>query len=140
MENSIMQEVAFLFAEQYEKLTAHYKETDVDLIRATAGKGEAAMYMVIASIFGPTLDQALLGAAHGGMDYIACYGETWDEMDEREKEGIEDLAEFHLASVKAILQLSQRNKGSTTEEIIEKCKQAEYYAKLVHERIAAEKK
>ena len=140
MENSIMEEVAFLFVEQYEKLTEHYKKADVDLIRATAEKGEAAMYMVIASIFGPTLDQALIGAAHGGMDYIACYDESWNEMDEREKEGIEDLAEFHLASVKAILRLAQRNKCSTTEEIIEKCKQAEYYAKLVHERIAAEKK
>ena len=139
MENSIMQEVAFLFVEQYEKLADHYKKADVDLIRATAEKGEAAMYMVVASIFGPNLDQALLGAARGGMDYIAYYDETWDEMDEREKEGIEELAEFHLESVRAILHLSQLNECSTTEGIIQKCKEAEYYTGRVHERMAAEK-
>lgn len=109
MKSSIMQEVAFLFVEQYEKLVEHYKDSEVDLIRATAEKGEAAMYMVVASIFGPALDQALLGAAHGGMDYIAYYDETWDEMDEQEKADIEELAEFHLESVRAILHLSQLN-------------------------------
>lgn len=139
MKSSIMQEVAFLFVEQYEKLVEHYKDSEVDLIRATAEKGEAAMYMVVASIFGPALDQALLGAAHGGMDYIAYYDETWDEMDEQEKADIEELAEFHLESVRAILHLSQLNDCSTTEDIIQKCKEAEYYTRRVHDRMAAEK-
>ena len=139
MKSSIMQEVAFLFVEQYEKLVEHYKDSEVDLIRATAEKGEAAMYMVVSSIFGPALDQALLGAAHGGMDYIAYYDETWGEMDEQEKEDVEELADFHLESVRAILHLSQLNDCSTTEGIIQKCKEAEYYARRVHERMAAEK-
>jgi len=139
MKSSIMQEVAFLFVEQYEKLVEPYKDSEVALIRATAEKGEAATYMVVASIFGPSLDQALLGAAHGGMDYIAYYDETWDEMDEQEKAGIEELAEFHLESVRAILHLSQLNDCSTTEDIIQKCKEAEYYTRRVHERMAAEK-
>ena len=139
MKSSIMQEVAFLFVEQYEKLVEPYKDSEVALIRATAEKGETAMYMVVASIFGPSLDQALLGAAHGGMDYIAYYDETWDEMDEREKEDVEELADFHLESVRAILHLSQLNDCSTTEGIIPKCKEAEYYTRRVHDRMAAEK-
>lgn len=97
MEKDIMQEVAFLFVEQYEKLVEPYKDSEVALIRATAEKGETAMYMVVASIFGPSLDQALLGAVHGGMDYITYYDETWDEMDEREKEDVEELMSFSLA-------------------------------------------
>ena len=139
MKSSIMQEVAFLFVEQYEKLVEPYKDSEVALIRATAEKGEAAMYMVVASIFGPSLDQALLGAAHGGMDYIAYYDETWDEMDEQEKADVEELADFHLESVRAILHLSRLNECSTTEGIIQECKKAEYYTRRLHERMAAEK-
>ena len=108
MEKDIMQEVAFLFVEQYEKLVEPYKDSEVALIRATAEKGEAAMYMVVASIFGPSLD-------------------------------IEELADFHLESVRAILHLSQLNDCSTTEGIIQKCKEAEYYTRRVHDRMAAEK-
>lgn len=139
MEKDIMQEVAFLFVEQYEKLVEPYKDSEVALIRATAEKGEAAMYMVVASIFSPSLDQVLLGAAHGGMDYISYYDEIWDEMDEQEKADIEELADFHLESVRAILHLSQLNDCSTTEGIIQKCKEAEYYTRRVHDRMAAEK-
>ena len=43
MEKDIMQEVAFLFVEQYEKLVEHYKDSEVALIRATAEKGETAI-------------------------------------------------------------------------------------------------
>ena len=139
MKLTVMQDVAHLFVEQYEDLIEDYKKADVDLIRKASDGGAEAIYAVIADLFGSALDKAFLGAAQSGMDYIAYYDETWDEMDEQEKADIEELAEFHLESVRAILHLSQLNDCGTTEDIIQKCKEAEYYTRRVHDRMAAEK-
>ena len=51
MEKDIMQEVAFLFVEQYEKLVEPYKDSEVALIRATAEKGETAISLTACCIF-----------------------------------------------------------------------------------------
>jgi len=56
----ILDEVAYLFVEKYENIHGLYSEgyrpSEVDLIRKTAEKGEAALYTVVATIFGDKLD------------------------------------------------------------------------------------
>ena len=140
MEYTVMQDVAFLFVEQYEKLVEagmlhEYKRSDVDLIRATAEKGEAAMYMVVATIFGPSLDQALAGAAYWGMDYLAYDDEEWDSMDAKEKRQSAELAELHLESVRTIKRLSQRNDCTTVKEIEAQYEKAEHHIHRIRERM-----
>jgi len=135
MKDTVLQDVAYLFVEQYEGLTEHYNRADVDLIRATAEKGEAALYIVVATIFGAKLDQALLGAAHGGMDYIAYSDETWEDMPEDQQRLSAELAELHLESVKAIVRLSQQNECGTAQEIGAICAEAEQHISRIHKRI-----
>lgn len=134
MKDTVLQDVAYLFVEQYEDLAEHYKRADVDLIRATAEKGEAALYIVVATIFGPKLDQALLGAAHGGMDYIAYSDETWEDMPEDQQKLSAELAELHLESVKTIVRLSQQNECRTAEEITVVYDEAEQHMNRIREK------
>jgi len=55
-----LDDVAYLFVEQYENIhdlySESYRQSEVDLIRRTADKGEAALYTVVATIFGDKQD------------------------------------------------------------------------------------
>lgn len=135
MKDTVLQDVAYLFVEQYEALAEHYRKADVDLIRATADRGEAALYMVVATLFGAKLDQALLGAAYGGMDYIAYSDETWDEMD-AEQQAIEaELAELHLESVVTVARLSRNNACGTSDQIAAACAEADFHLQHIREKL-----
>ena len=66
---TVCDDIAFLMVEQYEKM-GRKSSFEVQLIRDTAKKGEAALYIVIATIFQGALDIAILGAAQGANDFL----------------------------------------------------------------------
>ena len=85
-----LDDVAYLFVEQYENLhglyTEEYRKHEVDLIRRTADKSESALYTVVTTICGEKLEDVMVGAAHGAIDYIAYVDETWVPKDAEDKE------------------------------------------------------
>ena len=106
-------DVAYLFVEQYENIHGLYSESyrpsEVNLIRRTADKGEAALYTVVATIFGEKLNEVLVGAANGAMDYIAYVDETWDPKDAEDKAKMLAMEAVHLESLEAIIRMAQMN-------------------------------
>ena len=116
-----LDDVAYLFVEQYENIHGLYSESyrpsEVDLIRRTADKGEAALYTVVATIFGDKLDEVLVGAANGAMDYIAYVDETWDPKDAEDKAKMLAMEAVHLESLEAIIRMAQMNGCGTDDEL-----------------------
>lgn len=116
-----LDDVAYLFVEQYESIHGLYSESyrpsEVDLIRRTADKGEAALYTVVATIFGDKLDEVLVGAANGAMDYIAYVDETWDPKDTEDKAKMLAMEAVHLESLEAIIRMAQMNGCGTDDEL-----------------------
>ena len=117
----ILDDVAYLFVEQYESIHGLYSESyrpsEVDLIRRTADKGEAALYTVVATVFGDKLDEVLVGAANGAMDYIAYVDETWDPKDAEDKAKMLAMEAVHLESLEAIIRMAQMNGCSVIDEL-----------------------
>ena len=113
--------VAYLFVEQYENLhglyTEEYRKSEVDLIRRTADKGESALYTVVATIFGEKLEDVMVGAAHGAMDYIAYVDETWEPKDAEDKANTLTMEAEHLESLEVILRIAQMNECSVMKEL-----------------------
>lgn len=116
-----LDDVAYLFVEQYESIHGLYSESyrpsEVDLIRRTADKGEAALYTVVATVFGDKLDEVLVGAANGAMDYIAYVDETWDPKDAEDKAKMLAMEAVHLESLEAIIRMAQMNGCSVIDEL-----------------------
>ena len=116
-----LDDVAYLFVEQYENIHGLYSESyrpsEVDLIRRTADKDEAALYTVVATVFGNKLDEVLVGAANGAMDYIAYVDETWDPKDAEDKAKVLEMEAVHLESLEAILRMAQMNECSAVDEL-----------------------
>ena len=116
-----LDDVAYLFVEQYENLhglyTDEYRKSEVDLIRRTADKGESALYTVVATIFGERLEDVMIGAAHGAMDYISYVDETWEPKDAEDMANTLAMEAEHLESLEAILRMAQMNECSVVEEL-----------------------
>lgn len=116
-----LDDVAYLFVEQYESIHGLYSESyrpsEVDLIRRTADKGEAALYTVVATIFGEKLDEVLVGAANGAMDYIAYVDETWDPKEAEDKAKMLAMEAVHLESLETIIRMAQMNGCGTVDEL-----------------------
>ena len=116
-----LDDVAYLFVEQYENLhglyTEEYRKPEVDLIRRTADKGESALYTVMATIFGERLEDIMVDAAHGAMDYIAYVDETWVPKDAEDKANTLAMEAEHLESLEAILRMAHMNECSIVKEL-----------------------
>ena len=116
-----LDDVAYLFVEQYESIHGLYSESyrpsEVNLIRRTADKGEAALYTVVATIFGDKLDEVLVGAANGAMDYIAYVDETWDPKDAEDKAKMLAMEAVHLESLETIIRMAQMNGCGAVDEL-----------------------
>ena len=117
MRGTVWDEVAYLMVEQYENMAKHYNPSIPRLIRDSAIKGEAALYTVCASTFGDRFDEALLGAARAGMDYIAYVDETWEDIAEKDRHNTIEAQREHLESVKAVLQFSRMGDCTVTQGI-----------------------
>lgn len=116
-----LDDVAYLFVEQYESIHGLYSESyrpsEVDLIRRTADKGEAALYNVVATVFGEKLNEVLVGAANGAMDYIAYVDETWDPKDAEDKAKMLAMEAVHLESLETIIRMAQMNGCGVVDEL-----------------------
>ena len=116
-----LDDVAYLFVEQYENIHGLYSESyrpsEVDLIRRTSDKGEAALYTVVATVFGDKLDEVLVGAANGAMDYIAYVDETWDPKEAEDKAKMLAMEAVHLESLETIIRMAQMNGCGAVDEL-----------------------
>ena len=110
IQQKILDEVAYLFVEQFDNLYGMLVDrTDVKRIRQSADDGEAGLFRVAASVFGDKLDDVLVGAANGAMDYIAYVDETWVPKDDEDRKRTLETEAFHLESLKAVLEIAEKN-------------------------------
>ena len=117
MRGTVWDEVAYLMVEQYENMAEHYNPSIPRLIRDSTINGESQLYTVCATTFGDRFDEALLGAARAGMDYIAYVDETWEDIAEKDRHNTIEAQREHLESVKAVLKFSQMGDCTVTQGI-----------------------
>ena len=126
MELRILDEIAFLFVEQFDNLYGMLVDrSDVKRIRNSVDDGEAALFSVASEVFGEKLDQVILDAARNEMDYIAYVDETWQSEEYKDRVKTLEGEAFHLETVKAIVTLAQKHGCSTLAQIREVLKEAE---------------
>ena len=104
---TVCDDVAYLMVEQYEKRAARVNPYEIQLIREAAAKGEAALFIVISTVFLGCLDEAILGAIEGAYDYLVV---TDDHVDQTFGEDIEiarELSTLHMDSIKLLLRYAE---------------------------------
>lgn len=118
IQQEILDEVAYLFVEQFDNLYGILVDReDVKRIRQSADDGEEDLFRMAASVFGDKLDEVLVGAANGAMDYIAYVDETWTPEDDEDRKRTLETEAFHLESLKAVLEIAEKNGRSVVGQI-----------------------
>lgn len=131
----ILDEVAFLFVEQFDNLYGMLVDrTDVKRIRKSADDGEDGLFKVVASVFGDKLDDVFVGAANGAMDYIAYVDETWTPEDDEDRKRTLETEAFHLESPKAVLEIAEKNGLSVVGQIRDILAEGEEHLRHLKER------
>lgn len=131
----ILDEVAFLFVEQFDNLYGMLVDrTDVKRIRKSADDGEDGLFRVAASVFGDKLDDVLVGTANGAMDYIAYVDETWMPEDDEDRKRTLETEAFHLESLKAVLEIAEKNGLSVVGQIRDILAEGEEHLRHLKER------
>ena len=133
----ILDEVAFLFVEQFDNLYGMLVDrTEVKRIRKSADDGEDGLFKVIASVFGDKLDDVFVGAANGAMDYIAYVDEIWTPEDDEDRKRTLETEAFHLESLKAVLEIAEKNGLSVIGQIRDILAEGEEHLCHLKERLA----
>ena len=131
----ILDEVAFLFVEQFDNLYGMLVDrTDVKRIRKSADDGEDGLFKVVASVFGDKLDDVFIGTANGAMDYIAYVDETWTPEDDKDRKRTLETEAFHLESLKAVLEIAEKNGLSVVGQIRDILAEGEEHLRHLKER------
>ena len=131
----ILDEVAFLFVEQFDNLYGMLVDrTDVKRIRKSADDGEDGLSKVVASVFGDKLDDVFVGAANGAMDYIAYMDETWTPEDDEDRKRTLETEAFQLESLKAVLEIAEKNGLSVVGQIRDILAEGEEHLRHLKER------
>ena len=131
----ILDEVAFLFVEQFDNLYGMLVDrTDVKRIRKSADDGEDGLFKVVASVFGDKLDDVFVVAANGAMDYIAYVDETWTPEDDEDRKRTLETEAFHLESLKAVLEIAEKNGLSVVGQIRDILAEGEEHLRYLKER------
>ena len=131
----ILDEVAFLFVEQFDNLYGMLVDrTDVKRIRKSADDGEDGLFKVVASVFGDKLDDVFVEAANGAMDYIAYVDETWTPEDDEDRKRTLETEAFHLESLKAVLEIAEKNGLSVVGQIRDILAEGEEHLRRLKER------
>ena len=131
----ILDEVAFLFVEQFDNLYGMLVDrTDVKRIRKSADDGEDGLFKVVASVFGDKLDDVFVGAANGAMDYIAYVDETWMPEDDEDRKRTLETEAFHLESLKAVLEIAEKNGRNIVGQIRDILAEGEEHLRHLKER------
>lgn len=131
----ILDEVAFLFVEQFDNLYGILVDrTDVKRIRKSADDGEDGLFKEVASVFGDKLDDVFVGAANGAMDYIAYMDETWTPEDDEDRKRTLETEAFQLESLKAVLEIAEKNGLSVVGQIRDILAEGEEHLRHLKER------
>lgn len=131
----ILDEVAFLFVEQFDNLYGMLVDrTDVKRIRKSADDDDDGLFKVVASVFGDKLDDVFVGAANGAMDYIAYVDETWTPEDDEDRKRTLETEAFHLESPKAVLEIAEKNGLSVVGQIRDILAEGEEHLRHLKER------
>lgn len=131
----ILDEVAFLFVEQFDNLYGMLVDrTDVKRIRKSADDCDDGLFKVVASVFGDKLDDVFVGAANGAMDYIAYVDETWTPEDDEDRKRTLETEAFHLESLKAVLEIAEKNGLSVVGQIRDILAEGEEHLRHLKER------
>ena len=131
----ILDEVAFLFVEQFDNLYGMLVDrTDVKRIRKSADDGEDGLFREVASVFGDKLDDVFVGAANGAMDYIAYMDETWTPEDDEDRKRTLETEAFHLEFLKAVLEIAEKNVLSVVGQIRDILAEGEEHLRHLKER------
>ena len=131
----ILDEVAFLFVEQFDNLYGMLVDrADVKRIRKSADDGEDGLFKVVASVFGDKLDDVFVGAANGAMDYIAYVDETWTPEDDEDRKRTLETESFHLESLKVVLEIAEKNGLSVVGQIRDILAEGEEHLRHLKER------
>lgn len=131
----ILDEVAFLFVEQFDNLYGMLVDrTDVKRIRKSADDDDDGLFKVVASVFGDKLDDVFVGAANGAMDYIAYVDETWTPEDDEDRKRTLETEAFHLESLKAVLEIAEKNGLSVVGQIRDILAEGEEHLRHLKER------
>ena len=131
----ILDEVAFLFVEQFDNLYGMLVDrTDVKRIRKSADDCDDGLFKVVASVFGDKLDDVFVGAANGAMDYIAYVDETWTPEDDEDRKRTLETEAFHLESLKAVLEIAEKNVLSVVGQIRDILAEGEEHLRHLKER------
>ena len=131
----ILDEVAFLFVEQFDNLYGMLVDrTDVKRIRKSADDDDDGLFKVVASVFGDKLDDVFVGAANGAMDYIAYVDETWTPEDDEDRKRTLETEAFHLESLKAVLEIAEKNGLSVVGQIRDILAEGEEHLRYLKER------
>ena len=131
----ILDEVAFLFVEQFDNLYGMLVDrTDVKRIRKSADDDDDGLFKVVASVFGDKLDDVFVGAANGAMDYIAYVDETWTPEDDEDRKRTLETEAFHLESLKAVLEIAEKNGLSVVGQIRDILAEGEEHLRRLKER------
>ena len=131
----ILDEVAFLFVEQFDNLYGMLVDrTDVKRIRKSADDCDDGLFKVVASVFGDKLDDVFIGAANGAMDYIAYVDETWTPEDDEDRKRTLETEAFHLESLKAVLEIAEKNGLSVVGQIRDILAEGEEHLRHLKER------
>jgi hypothetical protein len=131
----ILDEVAFLFVEQFDNLYGMLVDrADVKRIRKSVDDGEDGLFKVVASVFGDKLDDVFVGAANGAMDYIAYVDETWTPEDDEDRKRTLETEAFHLESLKAVLEIAEKNGRSVVGQIRDILTEGEEHLRHLKER------
>ena len=131
----ILDEVAFLFVEQFDNLYGMLVDrTDVKRIRKSADDGEDGLFKVVAFVFGDKLDDVFIGTANGAMDYIAYVDETWTPEDDKDRKRALETEAFHLESLKVVLEIAEKNGLSVVGQIRDILAEGEEHLRHLKER------
>ena len=131
----ILDEVAFLFVEQFDNLYGMLVDrTDVKRIRKSADDDDDGLFKVVASVFGDKLDDVFVGAANGAMDYIAYMDETWTPEDDEDRKRTLETEAFQLESLKAVLEIAEKNGLSVVGQIRDILAEGEEHLRHLKER------
>ena len=113
----ILDEVAFLFVEQFDNLYGMLVDrTDVKRIRKSADDDDDGLFKVVA------------------MDYIAYVDETWTPEDDEDRKRTLETEAFHLESLKAVLEIAEKNGLSVVGQIRDILAEGEEHLRHLKER------
>ena len=135
MDLRILDEVAYLFVDQFDNLYGMLVDrTDVRRIRKAADDRLEALYAVVSSVFGDKLEEVLYGAAYTAMDSIAYEDESWTPKDAEDREMTLDMARLHLDSLRGVLQMAEQNGHGNVGQIVGLLAEAEGHLKNLEVR------